>query len=68
LASSRASSSRNWSISKKITDCIAGYETKADPDEKRKEGEIDEEGGVAIVIDEEEQEDEDEEIREGVTR
>lgn len=48
-------------LSKKITDYNADDETKADPDEERKEGEIDEEGGVAVVIDEEEQEEEEEE-------
>jgi len=48
-------------LSKKITDYNADDETMADPDSERKEGEIDEEGGVAVVFDEEEQEDEDEE-------
>lgn len=47
-------------LSKKITDYDANDETGADPDDERKEGEIDEEGGVAVVIDEEEQEEEDE--------
>jgi pre-mRNA-splicing helicase BRR2 len=48
-------------LSKKITDYGADDETKANPDEERKEGELDEEGGVAVVIDEEEQEEEEEE-------
>ena len=48
-------------LSKKITDFYGDDETKEDPDDKRKEGEIDGEGGVAVVIDEEEQEEEDEE-------
>jgi len=47
-------------LSKKITDYNVDDETKTDPAEERKEGELDEEGGVAVVIDEEEQ-DEDEE-------
>jgi pre-mRNA-splicing helicase BRR2 len=48
-------------LSKKVTDYNPDDETKADPDEDRKEGQIDEEGGVAVVIDEEEQEEEEEE-------
>lgn len=48
-------------LSKKITDYNAEDETMADPDLERKEGEIDEEAGVAVVFDEEEQEEEDEE-------
>ncbi|KAF5318824.1 hypothetical protein D9619_010989 [Psilocybe cf. subviscida] len=48
-------------LSKKITDYNADDETMADPDQERKEGEIDEEAGVAVVFDEEEQEEEDEE-------
>ncbi|KDR76589.1 hypothetical protein GALMADRAFT_139507 [Galerina marginata CBS 339.88] len=49
------------SLSKKITDYNADDETMADPDQERKDAEIDEEGGVAVVFDEEEQEEEDEE-------
>ncbi|KAF8970308.1 Sec63-domain-containing protein [Flammula alnicola] len=48
-------------LSKKITDYNAEDETMAEPDLERKEGEIDEEGGVAVVFDEEEQEEEEEE-------
>ncbi len=47
-------------LSKKITDYDPNDETEADPDDERKEAEIDEEGGVAIVIDEEEQEEDEE--------
>ncbi|KAH9477321.1 U5 small nuclear ribonucleoprotein 200 kDa helicase [Psilocybe cubensis] len=49
------------SLSKKITDYNADDETMADPDAERKEAEIDEEGGVAVVFDEEEQDEEDDE-------
>ncbi len=49
------------SLSKKITDYNADDEDMADPDQERKDAEIDEEGGVAVVFDEEEQEEEDEE-------
>ncbi|KIJ63099.1 hypothetical protein HYDPIDRAFT_29788 [Hydnomerulius pinastri MD-312] len=48
-------------LSKKITDYGAEDETMADPDMERKDAEIDDEVGVAVVFDEEEQEDEDEE-------
>ncbi|KAH7882250.1 putative RNA helicase [Phlebopus sp. FC_14] len=48
-------------LSKKITDYGAEDEKMADPDMERKDAEIDEEVGVAVVFDEEEQEDEDEE-------
>ncbi|KAF8156619.1 Sec63 Brl domain-containing protein [Crassisporium funariophilum] len=48
-------------LSKKITDYNADDEAMADPDLERKEAEIDEEGGVAVVFDEEEQDEEDEE-------
>ncbi|PPQ67232.1 hypothetical protein CVT24_011551 [Panaeolus cyanescens] len=48
-------------LSKKITDYNAEDEEMADPDREAKEGEIDEEGGVAVVFDEEEQEEEDDE-------
>lgn len=48
-------------LSKKITDYGAEDETAVDPDLERKEAEIDDEVGVAVVFDEEEQEDEDEE-------
>lgn len=52
----------------KITDYGAEDETMADPDMERKDAEIDDEVGVAVVFDDEEQEDEDEEgyeIRDG---
>ncbi|KAG6914415.1 hypothetical protein DXG01_000484, partial [Tephrocybe rancida] len=49
------------SLSKKITDYNAEDETMADPDMERKDAEIDDEVGVAVVFDEEEQEEEDEE-------
>ncbi|KAJ7125480.1 putative RNA helicase [Mycena crocata] len=48
-------------LSKKITDYAAEDETMADPDMERKDAEIDDEVGVAVVFDEEEQDDEDEE-------
>lgn len=48
-------------LSKKITDYNADDETMVDPDMERKDAEIDEEAGVAVVFDEEEQEEEDEE-------
>lgn len=48
-------------LSKKITDFNAEDEAMADPDQERKDAEIDEEGGVAVVFDEEEQDEEDEE-------
>ncbi|EPQ53751.1 Sec63-domain-containing protein [Gloeophyllum trabeum ATCC 11539] len=48
-------------LSKKITDYGAEDEKIVDPDLERKEGEIDEDVGVAVVFDEEEQEDEEEE-------
>lgn len=49
------------SLSKKITDYGAEDETMADPALERKEAEIDDEVGVAVVFDEEEQDEEDEE-------
>ena len=49
------------SLSKKITDYGAEDETMADPDMERKDAEIDDEVGVAVVFDEEEQEEEDDE-------
>ncbi|EDR01243.1 uncharacterized protein LACBIDRAFT_240054 [Laccaria bicolor S238N-H82] len=49
------------SLSKKITDYNAEDESMADPDMEKKDAEIDEEVGVAVVFDEEEQEEEDEE-------
>ncbi|TFY80397.1 hypothetical protein EWM64_g3621 [Hericium alpestre] len=48
-------------LSKKITDYGAEDETMAEPDMERKDAEIDEEMGVAVVFDEEEQESEEEE-------
>lgn len=48
-------------LSKKITDYGAEDETMADPDMERKDAEIDEEVGVAVVFDEDEQEEEDDE-------
>ncbi|KAG7448800.1 Sec63-domain-containing protein [Guyanagaster necrorhizus] len=48
-------------LSKKITDYGAEDETMLDPDMERKDAEIDDEVGVAVVFDEEEQEEEDEE-------
>lgn len=53
---------------KKITDYGAEDETMADPDMERKDAEIDDELGVAVVFDDDEEEEEDEEgyeIREG---
>ncbi|KAJ2934391.1 hypothetical protein H1R20_g2701, partial [Candolleomyces eurysporus] len=56
-------------LSKKITDYNAEEEMAVDPDAERKEAEIDDEVGVAVVFDDEEQEDEDDdsgfEINEG---
>ncbi|KAI0302834.1 Sec63-domain-containing protein [Multifurca ochricompacta] len=49
------------SLSKKITDYGAEDETMADPDMERKDAEIDDEVGVAVVFDEEEQESDEEE-------
>jgi pre-mRNA-splicing helicase BRR2 len=49
------------SLSKKITDYGAEDEAVVDPDMERKDAEIDEEMGVAVVFDEEEEESEDEE-------
>ncbi|KAH9965547.1 putative RNA helicase [Lactifluus volemus] len=49
------------SLSKKITDYGAEDEAMADPDMERKDAEIDDEVGVAVVFDEEEQESEEEE-------
>lgn len=48
-------------LSKKITDYGTEDETRVDPDVERKDAEIDEEMGVAVVFDEEEQEEEEEE-------
>ncbi|KAJ6623527.1 Sec63 Brl domain-containing protein [Mycena sp. CBHHK59/15] len=48
-------------LSKKITDYGAEDETMADPDMERKDAEIDDDVGVAVVFDEEEQDEEDEE-------
>lgn len=48
-------------LSKKITDYGAEDETMADPDMERKDAEIDEEMGVAVVFDEEEEEEEEDE-------
>ncbi|KAG7088489.1 hypothetical protein E1B28_012477 [Marasmius oreades] len=48
-------------LSKKITDYGAEDEEMADPDAERKEAEIDDEVGVAVVFDEEEDEEEEEE-------
>ncbi|KAG8216298.1 putative RNA helicase [Butyriboletus roseoflavus] len=48
-------------LSKKITDYGAEDEQMVDPDMERKDAEIDEDIGVAVVFDEEEQEEEDEE-------
>jgi pre-mRNA-splicing helicase BRR2 len=48
-------------LSKKITDYGAEDETMVDPDMERKDAEIDDEVGVAVVFDEEEQDEEDEE-------
>lgn len=55
-------------LSKKITDYGAEDEALADPDMERKDAEIDEDMGVAVVFDEEEEEDEEEEgfeVRDG---
>lgn len=49
------------SLSKKLTDYNAEDESMADPDMEKKDAEIDDEVGVAVVFDEEEQEEEDEE-------
>ncbi|KAF9442122.1 hypothetical protein P691DRAFT_790014, partial [Macrolepiota fuliginosa MF-IS2] len=49
------------SLSKKVTDYHADDEVMADPDMERKDAEIDDEVGVAVVFDEEEQEEEDDE-------
>lgn len=48
-------------LSKKITDYHADDEVMADPDTERKDAEIDDEVGVAVVFDEEEEDEEDEE-------
>ncbi|PCH44659.1 Sec63-domain-containing protein [Wolfiporia cocos MD-104 SS10] len=48
-------------LSKKITDYGAEDEMQVDPDLERKDAEIDEEMGVAVVFDEEEEEEEEEE-------
>ncbi|KAI0070649.1 Sec63-domain-containing protein [Panus rudis PR-1116 ss-1] len=49
------------SLSKKITDYGAEDEAEVDPDMEKKDAEIDDEMGVAVVFDEEEQEEEDDE-------
>ena len=49
------------SLSKKITDFGAEDETMADPDRERKDAEIDDGAGVAVVFGEEEDEEEEEE-------
>lgn len=48
-------------LSKKITDYGDQDETMADPDSEKKDAEIDDEMGVAVVFDEEEEEEEEEE-------
>lgn len=48
------------SLSKKITDYSADDETMADPDMERKDAEIDDELGVAVVFEGEDEEEEDE--------
>lgn len=48
-------------LSKKITDYGAEDETTVDPDMEKKDAEIDDEMGVAVVFDEEEEEEEEEE-------
>jgi pre-mRNA-splicing helicase BRR2 len=48
-------------LSKKITDYGAEDETMVDPDMERKDAEIDDEVGVAVVFDEEEEEEEEDE-------
>ena len=48
-------------LAKKITDYGAEEETMADPDMEKKDAEIDDEIGVAVVFDEEEQEEDDDE-------
>ncbi|KIM78188.1 hypothetical protein PILCRDRAFT_824660 [Piloderma croceum F 1598] len=48
-------------LSKKITDYGAEDDVEVDPDIERKDAEIDDEVGVAVVFDEEEQEEEDDE-------
>ena len=45
-------------LSKKITDYKAKDESMVDPDVEKKDAEIDEKVGVAVVFEEEEQEDE----------
>ena len=51
-------------LSKKITDYAAEDEVMRDPDEERREGEIDDETGVAVVFDEEEEEEEEDRFEE----
>ena len=58
---SNESFSQLVNLSKKITDYGAEDEAEVDPDIERKDAEIDDEVGVAVVFDEEEQEDEDDE-------
>ena len=50
-------------MSKKITDYAAEDEAAVDPDMERKDAEIDDEMGVAVVFDEEEQEEEEQSWR-----
>lgn len=58
---SKESFSQLVNLSKKITDYGAEDEAEVDPDIERKDAEIDDEVGVAVVFDEEEQEEEDDE-------
>ncbi len=58
---SNESFSQLVNLSKKITDYGVEDEQLADPDQERKDAEIDDEMGVAVVFDEEEEEEEDEE-------
>ncbi len=58
---SNESFSQLVNLSKKITDYGQEDEQIADPDQERKDAEIDDEMGVAVVFDEEEEEEEEEE-------
>jgi pre-mRNA-splicing helicase BRR2 len=58
---SNESFSQLVNLSKKITDYGAEDDVEVDPDIERKDAEIDDEVGVAVVFDEEEQEEEDDE-------
>jgi pre-mRNA-splicing helicase BRR2 len=51
-------------LSKKLTDYTAEDEVMRDPDEERREGEIDDETGVAVLFDEEEEEEEEDRFEE----